>query len=358
MKILTIVGARPQFIKAAAVSRAIRSFSGKVEEIIVHTGQHFDSNMSDIFFTEMDIPKPKYNLDIHGVSHGIMTGRMLEGIEDIIMQEKPDWVLVYGDTNSTLAGALAASKLHVKVAHVEAGLRSFNMKMPEEINRILADRLSTILFCPTTTAVNNLGNEGYVNFSCRIIKTGDVMLDAARFYEGRAGEMAQVARDINYERFALATIHRAENTDDVSRLKEIVEGLNEINKIIPVILPLHPRTSKKLTDHGIKLNVHLLEPVGYFDMISFLSRCEIVLTDSGGLQKEAYFFEKPCVTFRDQTEWVELLEVGANVIVGADRKKIVEATQNFLVNKPFFGNKLYGDGRASYEIIEALLNFA
>lgn len=358
MKILTIVGARPQFIKAAAVSRAIRSYPGKVEEVIVHTGQHFDANMSDIFFQEMDIPRPKYNLDIHGVSHGVMTGRMLEGIEEIILKESPDWVLVYGDTNSTLAGALAASKLHVKVAHVEAGLRSFNMKMPEEINRILADRLSTILLCPTTTAIKNLENEGYSQFPCRIVRTGDVMLDAARFYEGRAGEMAKVAREINYPRFALATIHRAENTDDIARLKEIVLALNEIHRNIPVVLPLHPRTSKKLSDHGIKLEVHVLEPVGYFDMISFLSRCEIVLTDSGGLQKEAYFFEKPCVTFRDQTEWIELLEVGANVIVGADKSQIAAATHNFLVNKPSFGHKLYGDGKASHQIIEALINFA
>lgn len=357
MKVLTIVGARPQFIKAAAVSRAIKSYLGKVEEVIIHTGQHFDANMSDIFFSEMDIPKPKYNLDVHGVNHGAMTGRMLEGIESIILQEKPDWVLIYGDTNSTLAGALAASKLHVKVAHVEAGLRSFNMKMPEEINRIVADRISTILLCPTETAVKNLELEGYKNFPTKIAMTGDVMLDAARFYEKQAATMAKVAKEITYPKFALSTIHRAENTDDIVRLKEIALALNEIHKTIPVVLPVHPRTAKKLADHGVKLDVHLLEPVGYFDMISFLSRCELVLTDSGGLQKEAYFFEKPCVTFRDETEWVELVEVGANKVVGANKNAIVKASQEYLSNKPKFTQKLYGDGKASEKIIEALLSF-
>jgi UDP-GlcNAc3NAcA epimerase len=357
MKILTIVGARPQFIKAAAVSRAIRSYLGKIEEVIVHTGQHFDANMSEVFFQEMDIPKPKYNLDIHGVGHGAMTGRMLEGIEDIILKEMPDWVLIYGDTNSTLAGALAASKLHIKVAHVEAGLRSFNIKMPEEINRILADRISSVLLCPTKTAVSNLQNEGYSNFPIQVEMTGDVMLDAARFYEHQAKSMAKVANDIKYPKFALSTIHRAENTDDIERLKEIALALNELHKTIPVVLPLHPRTRNKLADHGIKLDVHLLDPVGYFDMISFLSRCELVLTDSGGLQKEAYFFEKPCVTFRDETEWVELVEVGANKIVGAKRSSILAAAQNFLKNKPSFSQKLYGEGKASEKILEVLLNY-
>lgn len=357
MKILTIVGARPQFIKAAAVSRAVRSFGGKVEEIIVHTGQHFDANMSDVFFSEMDIPKPKYNLDIHGVCHGAMTGRMLEGVEEIIINEKPDWVLIYGDTNSTLAGALAAAKLHVKVAHVEAGLRSFNMKMPEEINRILADRISTILLCPTETAISNLKKEGYDNFQTQVLMTGDVMLDAARFYEKQAETMAEVAKTIKYPRFALSTIHRAENTDDIERLKEIALALNELHKTLPVVLPVHPRTAKKLIDHGVKLDVHILEPVGYFDMISLLSRCELVLTDSGGLQKEAYFFEKPCVTFRDETEWVELVEVGANKVVGANKNSIVKAAEDYLQNKPSFTQKLYGDGKASEKIIESLLNY-
>lgn len=357
MKILTIVGARPQFIKSAAVSRAIRNFGSKITEVMVHTGQHFDANMSDIFFTEMDIPMPKYNLDIHGFNHGAMTGRMLEGIEEVILKEKPDWVLIYGDTNSTLAGALAASKLLIKVAHVEAGLRSFNMKMPEEVNRILADRISTVLLCPTETAVTNLIKEGYRNLPIQIELTGDVMLDAARFYEKQANLMAKAAKEIKYPNFALCTIHRAENTDDIERLKEIVSALNELHKTIPVVVPLHPRTTKKLADHGMKLDVHLLEPVGYFDMISLLSRCEIVLTDSGGLQKEAYFFEKPCVTFRDETEWVELVEVGANKVVGANKDSIVSAAHAYLKAKPNFSKKLYGEGKASEKIIETLLNY-
>jgi UDP-GlcNAc3NAcA epimerase len=357
MKIVTIVGARPQFIKAAAVSRAVRAHGGSVQEVIVHTGQHFDANMSDVFFKEMDIPTPKYNLDVHGVNHGAMTGRMLEGIEKIIETEKPDWILVYGDTNSTLAGALAASKLHVKVAHVEAGLRSFNMRMPEEINRILTDRISNILFCPTQTAVNNLKNEGFEKFPVQIATTGDVMLDAAKFYEKNAAEKALVAKEVTYPKFALSTIHRAENTDDMSRLKEIVFALNELHQKIPVVLPLHPRTTKKLADHGIKLDVHLLEPVGYFDMISLISRSSLILTDSGGLQKEAYFFEKPCVTFRDETEWVELVEVGANKVVGANKAKILEAAGQFLEKKPSFSQNLYGDGKASEKIIATMLSY-
>lgn len=357
MKILTIVGARPQFIKAAAVSRAIKSLKGKVSESIVHTGQHFDANMSDVFFTEMDIPKPKYNLDIHGVNHGAMTGRMLEGIESIILEEKPDWILIYGDTNSTLAGALAASKLHVKVAHVEAGLRSFNMKMPEEINRIVADRLSSLLLCPTSTAVKNLRNEGYDSFPSKIVMTGDVMLDAARFYEKMIKQKSTVAKSVSYGKFALATIHRAENTDDINRLTEIALALNEVHRNLPVVLPIHPRTAKKLKGHGVKLDVHLIDPVGYFDMISFLSRCEVVLTDSGGLQKEAYFFEKPCVTFRDETEWVELVEVRANRVVGANKDAIIKAVEHFQKEKPSFTNKLYGDGKASEQIIEAMLSY-
>lgn len=357
MKILTILGARPQFVKAAAVSRAIHAVDGQLEEVIVHTGQHFDANMSDVFFEEMNIPKPKYNLSINGVSHGAMTGRMLEGIEKIIQSESPDWVLVYGDTNSTLAGALAASKLHVKVAHVEAGLRSFNMKMPEEVNRILTDRISNILFCPTETAVKNLKNEGFDHFSSQIKVCGDVMLDAARYYEKFATDKATVANSITYSNFALATIHRAENTDDLSRLKEIVDALNELHRSVPVVLPLHPRTTKKLSDHNIKLAVHLLEPVGYFDMISLISRSSLILTDSGGLQKEAYFFEKPCVTFRDETEWVELVEVGANKIVGANRDKILVSAKHYLENHPDFSQSLYGNADASEKIVQALMSY-
>jgi UDP-GlcNAc3NAcA epimerase len=357
MKILTIIGARPQFIKAAAVSRVIRNMSKILEEVIVHTGQHFDSNMSDVFFQEMDIPNPKYNLDIHGFNHGAMTGRMLEGIEEIILKESPEWVLVYGDTNSTLAGALAAAKLHVKVAHVEAGLRSFNMKMPEEVNRILTDRISTLLFCPTQTAVSNLERDGFNNFPAKIKMTGDVMLDAARFYENQAKSMAKVGNEISYPRFVLGTIHRAENTDEMGRLKEIVHAFNEIHERIPVVLPLHPRTKKKLEDQGIKIEVHVLEPVGYFDMISLLSRCQLVLTDSGGLQKEAYFFEKPCVTFRDETEWVELVEHGVNKLVGTSKVSIIKAADKFIQMPPSFPKGLYGDGHSAEKIVQELMDY-
>lgn len=355
MKILTIVGARPQFIKAAALSRTLKEGA---EEIIVHTGQHFDANMSDIFFDEMSIPKPKYNLDIHGLGHGAMTGKMLEGIEAILLKEKPDWTLIYGDTNSTLAGALAAAKLHIKVAHVEAGLRSFNMRMPEEINRILADRVSNLLLCPTTTAIENLKKEGAGFNGQKIVLTGDVMLDAALFYAKAAALKASVRKSLGVSRFALATIHRAENTDDVERLSEVVKGLNAIHKDLPVVLPLHPRTRGKLKELGLNLECHVVDPLGYFDMIDLLQHCSLVVTDSGGLQKEAYFFEKPCVTFRDETEWVELVEVGANKIVGASSSKIQVAAQEFLAKKPNFSKKLYGAGDASQKILESMLSYS
>jgi UDP-GlcNAc3NAcA epimerase len=354
VKILTIVGARPQFIKAAALSRVLKD---QLNEVIVHTGQHFDSNMSNVFFEEMSIPKPKYNLDIHGLSHGSMTGKMLEGIEAILMSEKPEWVLVYGDTNSTLAGALAAAKLHIKVAHVEAGLRSFNMSMPEEINRIVADRVSNLLLCPTTTAVENLKREGAGINGQKVVLTGDVMLDAALYYTKAAKEHAKVRSALGLKDFALATIHRAENTDNLHSLQEVIDGLNKIHKELPVVLPLHPRTRAKLKELNLRLDCHVVEPVGYFDMVDLLSHCSIVITDSGGLQKEAYFFEKPCVTFRDETEWVELVEVGANKIVGANSAKIQSATLEFLSRKPDFSKKLYGSGNASQKILESLQSF-
>jgi UDP-GlcNAc3NAcA epimerase len=357
VKILTIIGARPQFIKSAAVSRVVRLLADKVEEIVIHTGQHFDQNMSEIFFREMDIPTPKYNLDIHGINHGAMTGRMLEGIEAILLKEKPDWVLIYGDTNSTLAGALAASKLGIKVAHIEAGLRSFNNKMPEELNRIVADRLSTILFCPTQQAISNLEKEGYSNFPCEVVQVGDVMLDAALFYGQLVRDKAMVAKDITYSKFALCTIHRAENTDDSEILREIVEALNKIHSVIPVVIPLHPRTRKKLEELNIQLRVHILNPLGYFDMLSLLKRCQIVLTDSGGLQKEAYFFCKPCVTFRNETEWGELVDCGVNKLAGTSSESIFEAAISFLANHPLFSPGLYGDGKAAEKIIETLLAY-
>jgi len=343
MDVLTIVGARPQFVKAAVLSRAFQKLG--VQEKILHTGQHYDAAMSDVFFEEMEIPKPSFNLDVHGVGHGAMTGRMLEGIEQILLDEQPKVVLVYGDTNSTLAGALAASKLHVPVAHVEAGLRSFNMNMPEEVNRILTDRISTLLFTPTQTATNNLHQEGYRNLDISIHQSGDVMEDAAKFYAAKLDDKPSKLEQLP-EEFALVTCHRAENTDAEDNLKAIVAALNEIHTTLPIVLPLHPRTKAKLAAFGLNLNVHLIEPVGYFDMIRLLKGAKCILTDSGGLQKEAYFFKKPCVTMRDETEWVELVQAGVNRIVGANKEAICTAVRDFLSMDMDFSKDLYGGGNA------------
>ncbi|MDN5062704.1 non-hydrolyzing UDP-N-acetylglucosamine 2-epimerase [Aliarcobacter butzleri] len=369
MKILTILGARPQFIKAGSVSRAIALYNRKVvseeetkiknqkliTEIIVHTGQHYDANMSDIFFDEMQIPKPNYFLGIGGKSHGAMTGQMIEKIEEVALKEKPDWIMVYGDTNSTLAGAIVASKLHIKLAHVEAGLRSFNIKMPEEVNRILTDRVSNILFCPTDTAIQNLKNEGYENFDCKIVKSGDVMQDGAMFYKNLALEPNIEIKNS----FILCTIHRAENTDDETRLRSIFEALNEIAKEKQVILPLHPRTKKILENLKLDIsNLTIIDPVGYLEMVWLIDNCDFVMTDSGGLQKEAYFFEKQCITLRDETEWVELVECGANTLVGADKEKIIKTYRNNAeFNKQNLKLDLYGSGKASKNIINELLEF-
>lgn len=356
MKLLTIIGARPQFVKAAALSREIKKHT-QLQEIIVHTGQHFDANMSDIFFEEMEIPKPHYNLNINGLSHGAMTGQMLEKLEEVMLSEKPDVVLVYGDTNSTIAGALAAKKLHIKVAHVEAGLRSFNMQMPEEINRILTDRISDWLFCPTDTAINNLNNEGYKNIQCKVVKTGDVMEDAAFFYAKKASEKSTIINQLNLTEkpFILATIHRAENTDNSTHLKGIIDALNKLHEVQPVIVPLHPRTKKLIEQHQLQANFTIVEPLGYFDMIMLLQNCSLVITDSGGLQKEAYFFGKFCVTTREQTEWVELVENGYNSIAGTNTEKIIQLAQNAL--SASFPQKinLYGNGSACENICSALL---
>ena len=355
MKILTVIGARPQFVKAAALSREFSKHSS-VEEILVHTGQHFDANMSGIFFEEMEIPKPKYNLDINSVGHGAMTGRMLEGIEEILLIEKPDLLLVYGDTNSTIAGALAAKKLHIKVAHVEAGLRSFNMEMPEEINRILTDRISDYLFCPTETAIENLNLEGYQNIDTNIVKCGDVMQDAAKFYAKNSKEKSKVIAENNLGKYILTTLHRAENTDDKQRLTDIVEALNEIHTdICPVVIPIHPRTKAKLKHFDLVLNTILIDPVGYFDMIELIKNSELVMTDSGGLQKEAFFFEKNCVTMRDQTEWVELIKADVNVLVGANKVQIIEEAQKMLSKESNFSIDLYGNGNACRNIVDYLL---
>lgn len=350
MKILTILGARPQFIKAGSVSREMANHTS-LNEVIIHTGQHYDANMSDIFFDEMKIPKPHYYLGIGGKTHGAMTGQMIEKIEEVAVSEKPDWILVYGDTNSTLAGAIVASKLHIPLAHIEAGLRSYNMKMPEEINRILTDRVSQVLFCPTDAAIKNLKNEGFESFGCSIIKSGDVMQDGAMFYKNVAKKPNIDTRD----EYILCTIHRAENTDDAVRLKNILGALEEIASEKQIILPIHPRTRKIIDDLGYSLkNITVIDPVGYLEMVWLIDHCSLVMTDSGGLQKEAFFFSKPCITLRDETEWVELVDNRFNVLSGANEETIIDLYKNFAFSKEY-NIELYGNGKASETIVKELL---
>jgi len=357
LKMLTIVGARPQFIKAAAVSRVIRNdHADTIEETLVHTGQHYDPNMSQVFFDELDIPHPKFNLEISGGTHGAMTGRMLEAIERVLLSEKPDWVLIYGDTNSTLAGALAAAKLHIPVAHVEAGLRSFNMRMPEEINRILADRVSNLLFCPTEVAVENLAREGVTK---GVSLVGDVMYDVSLYYRdiARSHNDALDRFELKEGEYVLATCHRAENTDDPSRLREISLALADLAADQSVILPIHPRTAKFMAEQGLiaaMKNVKLVAPLPFLDMIRLEQAARAIVTDSGGVQKEAFFYEVPCVTIRDETEWTETVDLGWNRLVDADRTKIVTAVRSAF--RPSGAQaRPYGDGSASKAIIERVL---
>ena len=353
MKLLTVIGARPQFIKAATVSRAIAARQD-ITEVIVHTGQHYDANMSDIFFDELSIPRPDHHLGIGGGSHGAMTGRQIEAIERVLLDEKPDMVLVYGDTNSTLAGALAAVKLHIPVAHVEAGLRSFNRRMPEEINRILTDHASDLLFAPTTTAMKNLSNEGLP--SDRLHLVGDVMYDACLFYGTQARKPAWFdPLSISEGDYVLATVHRAENTDEPARLAGILQGLAGAER--PVILPVHPRTQKQIESLGLSTpaNLHLVPPVGYLEMVWLEQNCALIATDSGGVQKEAYFHGKPCVTLRDETEWVELVELGANRLAGSNADMIGELLRGAEIERGSGG--LYGDGNASQKIAEVMACF-
>jgi len=361
MKLLSVVGARPQFVKLAPLDRAVQRHNvghatGAIEHIIVHTGQHYDANMSDVFFDELSLPQPHHHLGIGSGSHGAQTGRMLERIEEVLLQEKPDAVLVLGDTNSTLAGALAAAKLHVPVAHVEAGLRSFNRRMPEEVNRVLADHVSDWLFCPTQTAVDNLKQEGIVQ---GVHQVGDVMYDAVLHYAKEAQARSCVLKrlKLSAKGYALATVHRAENTDDPQRLKSIFLALEQIAKEgLPVIAPLHPRTRKQLSASGIQVSqARCIEPVSYLDMLLLEQNAKIILTDSGGVQKEAYWFKVPCLTLRDETEWVETVKAGWNTLVGADRESIVrvvglaQGTLNHL--------ELYGSGRAAEQVIVVLAEF-
>jgi UDP-GlcNAc3NAcA epimerase len=359
IKVVTIVGARPQFIKAAAVSRVIhREYSARVDEVLVHTGQHFDENMSKVFFEELDIPKPKYNLEISGGGHGAMTGRMLSSIEEVLLNEKPDWVLIYGDTNSTLAGALAAVKLHIPVAHIEAGLRSFNMRMPEEVNRIMSDRISTLLFCPTETAVNNLQSEGMLH---GVENVGDVMYDVALYYRDRARQQSTILNKLHLKEggFVLSTCHRAENTDDPKRLDEILSALAEISTNLPVVFPLHPRTRKLIGEYNLSHYLDTLivtEPLAFLDMVALEQAAKLILTDSGGVQKEAFFYSVPCVTMRDETEWVETVESGLNQLAGASRAAILtsaigamEASVLPATTSP------YGQGDAAKKIVSRLI---
>lgn len=351
LKIVTILGARPQFIKAAAVSS---TFSKYFDEILVHTGQHYDANMSDVFFEELNIPNPKYHLNIGSGSHGAMTGAMLAEIEKVLEIEKPNFVLVYGDTNSTIAGALAASKLLIPVIHVEAGLRSFNKAMPEEQNRILTDHISDLLFVPTQTAVDHLKNEGITK---GVHLVGDVMYDGILHFTKIAQEKSTILEELNLKagEFLLCTIHRAENTNSLERLTAIVSGLNACGEL--VVLPLHPRTLKYMNDYGLKLadTIRVIDPVGYLDMVRLESTAKKIVTDSGGIQKEAFFLGIPCITMRDETEWVETVANGWNILVGADETKIVDAVKNF--NPSSERLSYFGEGNASELMVDVILNY-
>ena len=357
-KIITVIGARPQFIKAAALSMQLGKIEG-IEEVVVHTGQHFDSLMSDVFFQEMTIPEPRYNLDISSLNHGSMTGRMMEGLEKIFIEEKPEAVMVYGDTNSTLAGALVASKLHIPVVHVEAGLRSYNMNMPEEINRILTDRVSSLLLCPSVLSSENLKLEGYENFNTQIEVVGDVMEDIAKHYSSIIEWDQKIAKDLGIVKndYVLFTCHRAENTNNSSRMDEIISGLNTVSKLLPVVWPLHPRLKTKISNYKLNENIHILEPLGYSDMIRMIKYCSVVATDSGGLQKEAYYLGKYCITIRDETEWSELVENGFNFLVGANAYEFERRIKEVMMKKFNSSIELYGGGKAAVNSSHVILDF-
>jgi UDP-GlcNAc3NAcA epimerase len=364
MKIVSIVGARPQFIKAAPVSRAIRDYNEKeknprIAEILVHTGQHYDHGMSQIFFDELDIAEPDLNLGVGSGPHAWQTGQMLVRIEEVLLAERPDYVLVYGDTNSTLAGALAAVKLNLPVAHVEAGLRSFNREMPEEHNRVVADHCSDLLFCPTQTAVDNLAREGITS---GVYLVGDTMYDAVLQFSSIAQKHSTILKDLGLESktYLLTTIHRPYNTDVPENLRNIFHAFAEIGEVI--LFPVHPRTRKKIValerEFSLELvpeNVKMIEPVGYLDMLVLEENAGLILTDSGGMQKEAYFFGVPCITLRPETEWVETVESGWNVVAGADISAIVEGYHKAINSPPTNSPNLYGDGRASEKIVSRLI---
>lgn len=378
IKIVTIIGARPQIIKAAALSRAIKNnFSSQITEIIVHTGQHYDDNMSQVFFDELEIPLPNYNLNVGSGNHGKQTATMISAIEDVLLIEKPNAIVLYGDTNSTLAGAMAASKIHIPVIHIEAGLRSFNKSMPEEINRIMCDHVSTLLFSPTKTGFNNLIQEGFLSqtkapYSIdnpKIYHCGDVMYDNSLFFSKISDVKTSIINDLKLKNngFILATIHRNNNTDEPIRLNALFKSLNDIsiNYQLQIVLPLHPRTSNLLDRNlskdlaeAIRLNSNfkIISPVSFLEMLALEKNCCLVMTDSGGVQKEAFYFEKPCVILRPETEWIELLENGAALIADADENKIKFSFEQLIAKKDLSFPKLYGDGNAAVFICSEIIS--
>ncbi|MDQ0255343.1 UDP-N-acetylglucosamine 2-epimerase [Evansella vedderi] len=354
MKIITVIGARPQFIKAACISRLRPSI---VKEIIIHTGQHYDDNMSTVFFKQLHIPEPDYYLNVGSGTHGTQTARMIEGIEKILFNEEPDIVLVYGDTNSTLAGSLAASKLHIPIAHVESGLRSFNKKMPEEINRVITDHLSSLLFCPTHTALDNLKKEGIVS---NVHLVGDIMHDSVLYYKTKAHKQSDILTRLNLsaKKFYLTTVHRAENTDDPNRLTSILKTISQLDH--DVVFPLHPRTKKQIEKHQLHIylsspHIKVTDPLNYLDMLMLESEAKMILTDSGGVQKEAYLFKVPCITLRDETEWIETVTEGWNHVTGVNTQLILNTIDQFKL--PPKHPALFGNGRSAEKICQILLEF-
>ena len=375
MKIITIIGARPQIIKAAALSRAINThYTDRIQEIIVHTGQHYDDNMSQVFFDELGIPHPDYNLHVGSASHGVQTARMTEGIEALLIKEQPDFIVLYGDTNSTLAGAVAAAKIHVPIVHIEAGLRSFNKSMPEEINRIVCDHCSTLLFSPTFAGIENLKREGfpinnegpYTIDNPKVYHCGDIMYDNSLHFADIAEQKTDIIQRLELagKPFILATIHRDSNTDHPERLNAIFSALIQLSKECQVVLPLHPRTSKLLKtnlDEALQKQlfaserIHLIPPVSFLEMIALERHAQLVMTDSGGVQKEAYFFKKPCIILRPETEWVEIVETGNAILADADENRIMEAWTHFKDNPPTVFPEIFGDGHAAEFMLEQIL---
>ena len=378
IRLLTVIGARPQIIKAAAISRAVKNhFAGQIEEKILHTGQHYDANMSQVFFDELGIPAPDYNLGVGSGSHGVQTAKMISGIEEVLSSEQFDGIILYGDTNSTLAGAVAASKIHIPVFHIEAGLRSFNMTMPEEVNRIVCDQLSSICFSPTQTGIDNLKREGFMDSPAKfrngkgrlVVNSGDVMYDNSMYFATLAEQKSDILTrlGVNSKEFILTTIHRPNNTDDPKRLTDILSSLLAITERdgITLVLPLHPRT-RNLLDKNLDKAVYeklmsssrvkIIPPASFFEIIVLEKNAKLVMTDSGGVQKESFFFERPCVILRPETEWVEIVEHGAGIIANADSKQIIEAYDKLIGTKPIFP-PLFGDAHAAEHILDAILNY-